>query len=38
MIIFELGREAVTGDWRKLRNVERKICIVQKIVLRLLKK
>ena len=24
MIIFELGREAITGDWRKLPNVERK--------------
>jgi len=24
MIIFELGREAITGYWRKLRNVERK--------------
>ena len=24
MIIFEPGREATTGEWRKLRNVEGK--------------
>ena len=24
MIIFGFGREAITRDWRKLRNVERK--------------